>query len=68
MASPAGSIPRAVTSFSRRSPPLAVYAPEASAGVRWDDPTLAIEWPAFDGERTISDRDRALPLYEPDAA
>jgi dTDP-4-dehydrorhamnose 3,5-epimerase len=44
------------------------YAPEASAGVRWDDPTLAIEWPAFDGQRTISDRDRALPLYEPGAA
>ena len=40
------------------------YAPEAAAGVRWDDPTLAIAWPDA-VERTISDRDRALPAYEP---
>ena len=37
------------------------YAPEASAGVRWDDPSLAIDWPV-DWELTISERDRALPL------
>lgn len=36
------------------------YVPEASAGVRWDDPALAIEWPAV-GELTISERDRNLP-------
>lgn len=40
------------------------YVPEAAAGVRWDDPTLAIAWPDAI-ERTISDRDRALPAYEP---
>ena len=36
------------------------YHPEASRGVRWDDPDLAIDWPPF-GERVISERDRALP-------
>jgi dTDP-4-dehydrorhamnose 3,5-epimerase len=40
------------------------YAPNASAGIRWDDPTLAIAWPVA-AERTISERDRALPLFEP---
>lgn len=38
------------------------YVPDAARGVRWDDPTLAIEWPAPPrGGRTISERDRQLP-------
>ena len=37
------------------------YAPEASAGVRWDDPSLGVVWPVA-GDITISSRDRALPL------
>jgi dTDP-4-dehydrorhamnose 3,5-epimerase len=36
------------------------FVPEAARGVRWDDPALAIEWPAADG-RIISERDRAWP-------
>jgi dTDP-4-dehydrorhamnose 3,5-epimerase len=44
------------------------YAPEASAGVRWDDPHLAVAWPDVEGERTISERDRSLPGYEPGPA
>lgn len=36
------------------------YRPEASAGVRWDDPDLAIEWPARPA--VLSARDRSLPL------
>jgi dTDP-4-dehydrorhamnose 3,5-epimerase len=41
------------------------YAPDAADGVRWDDPVLAIDWPnAVD--RTISERDRGLPGYEPE--
>jgi len=39
------------------------YAPDAAAGVRWDDPSLAIEWPEA-AERIISARDRSLPDYE----
>jgi dTDP-4-dehydrorhamnose 3,5-epimerase len=42
------------------------YAPDAAAGVRWDDPTVAIEWPETP-ERIISARDRSLPGYEPGA-
>ena len=38
------------------------YVPEASAGVRWDDPAFGIEWPAAP-ERTIGERDRAWPDY-----
>ena len=36
------------------------YAPAASAGVRWDDQSLGIAWPAV-GALTISERDRNLP-------
>jgi dTDP-4-dehydrorhamnose 3,5-epimerase len=42
----------------------AVYAPEAAAGVRWDDPAFGIEWPPAD-ERVLSDRDRSWPDYVP---
>jgi dTDP-4-dehydrorhamnose 3,5-epimerase len=35
------------------------YAPAAASGLRWDDPTLAIEWPA--PPRVISDKDRNWP-------
>ena len=38
------------------------YVPEASAGVRWDDPAFGIEWPAAP-ERTIGERDRAWTDY-----
>jgi dTDP-4-dehydrorhamnose 3,5-epimerase len=39
------------------------YVPEAARGVRWDDPAFAIEWPAPEGERTISAKDRAYPDF-----
>jgi len=42
----------------------APYAPEAARGLRWDDPKLAIEWPATE-RRVISERDLAWPdLHE----
>jgi len=36
------------------------YAPAAEGGLRWDDPDLAIAWPAGAGA-VISERDRAWP-------
>lgn len=41
------------------------YAPQSDSGIRWNDPMLAISWPAVDGksdEPTLSDKDRGLPL------
>jgi len=35
------------------------HVPAAERGIRWDDPTLAIDWPA--PPEVISPRDRALP-------
>lgn len=35
------------------------YAPGHTAGVRWNDPTIAVAWPLLDP--IISDRDRSLP-------
>ena len=40
------------------------YVPEASTGVRWDDPAFGIEWPPA-VSRTISERDLAWSDYRP---
>jgi len=45
----------------------APYRAELQRGIRWDDPTLAIRWPAA-RERVISTRDRSLPFVVPAAA
>jgi dTDP-4-dehydrorhamnose 3,5-epimerase len=37
------------------------YTPAAERGVRWDDPTLAIDWGALH-EPLVSEKDAALPL------
>lgn len=34
---------------------------ESASGLRWDDPTLSIDWPACESH-TLSPRDAALPL------
>jgi dTDP-4-dehydrorhamnose 3,5-epimerase len=44
------------------------YVPEAARGVRWDDPAFAIQWPALDGERVISDKDASYPSFRPRAS
>ncbi len=41
----------------------AAYVPEAQAGLRWDDPLLAIDWPLAD-QAVLSERDREWPLLE----
>lgn len=38
----------------------AYYAPDAQGGLRWNDPTLAIEWPC--DNPLLSEKDRNLPF------
>lgn len=38
------------------------HVPQGERGIRWDDPGLAIEWPA-PADRIISHRDLSLPTY-----
>ena len=37
------------------------YAPEADRAIRWDDPTLDIDWGVAPEMLTLSDKDRAAP-------
>jgi dTDP-4-dehydrorhamnose 3,5-epimerase len=39
------------------------YVPEAARGVRFDDPAFAIEWPAPQRARIVSERDRSYPDF-----
>ena len=38
------------------------YAPQAEGSVRWDDPTLAIDWPLADMQPALSAKDASAPL------
>jgi dTDP-4-dehydrorhamnose 3,5-epimerase len=40
------------------------YSREHEVAVRWNDPALRIAWPVKEGEATLSDKDRAAPLFE----
>lgn len=40
----------------------AEYAKASEGGVRWDDPTLAIDWPS--AEVQVSEKDAGLPLLD----
>ena len=38
------------------------YAPEAEGSIRWDDPSIGIEWPIFE-ELIINKKDTAAPYF-----
>jgi dTDP-4-dehydrorhamnose 3,5-epimerase len=39
------------------------YAPGCDAGLRWDDPDLAIAWPIAKDDIMVSDKDAKLPYF-----
>lgn len=39
------------------------YAPQQEAGIRWNDPELAIEWPIDPAEVQTSEKDLMQPLF-----
>ena len=41
-----------------------VYAPQAEAGIRWNDPALNIQWPIDPKEVLTSDKDLVQPLLK----
>lgn len=40
------------------------YAPQSEAGVRWDDPTLAIKWPMEGLQILTSEKDLKQPFFK----
>ena len=41
-----------------------VYAPQAEAGIRWNDPALGIDWPIDPKQVLTSDKDLVQPLLK----
>lgn len=41
------------------------YAPEDEDGIRWDDPSLGINWPSVAAPLKLSEKDRRLPAFDP---
>jgi dTDP-4-dehydrorhamnose 3,5-epimerase len=40
------------------------YNPETEGAIRWDDPTLAIDWHIATNEAIVSAKDKANTLFE----
>ncbi|MEC5270322.1 dTDP-4-dehydrorhamnose 3,5-epimerase [Heyndrickxia coagulans] len=41
-----------------------LYAPECDRGIRWNDPTIAVDWPIHDIQPVLSAKDEKAPLLE----
>jgi dTDP-4-dehydrorhamnose 3,5-epimerase len=41
-----------------------LYEPKAQGGLRWNDPTIGIEWPVKEAEAVVSAKDREAPLFK----
>ena len=39
------------------------YHPEDEGGIRWDDPSIGIEWPELNVKLVIKERDLSFPLW-----
>jgi dTDP-4-dehydrorhamnose 3,5-epimerase len=39
------------------------YHPEDEVGIRWDDPTIAIEWPKVESGPILSAKDQINPYW-----
>jgi dTDP-4-dehydrorhamnose 3,5-epimerase len=39
------------------------YSPEHDRGLRWNDPTLGIDWPVTEGDALLSPKDTRQPLF-----
>ncbi len=42
----------------------AYYAPDSERSIRWDDPTIGIEWPDVDVDPILNERDLAAPRLD----
>ena len=40
------------------------YSAASEIAIRWDDPSLAIDWPALDVPYVLSDKDRVAPSLD----
>lgn len=42
-----------------------VYHPEDEGGIIWNDPSIKVDWPTFEGgEFILSEKDKKLPLFD----
>ena len=44
------------------------YAPQAEGSLRWDDPTIGVQWPGFGGAVQLSAKDADAPAFASAAA
>ena len=40
------------------------YSPDHDRGIRWDDPSLNIDWPKFEAGFQLSEKDKRLPFLD----